>query len=107
MRAVGRWVQPYGTDPVPHEAGVLPRRYVQTFVKPAGPKMFRTDHQWFLQPSRQRLARAFRDLETHQPLSLALDDRGALLDVAGGVDIGHLELHQVKTPQLAVDGEVE
>lgn len=40
-------------------------------------------------------------------MRLALDDRGALLEVAGGVDIGHFEFHQVTATQFAVDGEVE
>jgi hypothetical protein len=36
-----------------------------------------------------------------------LDDRSALFDSAGGVDVGHLELYQITPPQFAVDGEVE
>jgi hypothetical protein len=69
--------------------------------------MLRTDHQRLLHPSRERLARALGDLEPDRPLRLALDDRSAFLDMAGGVDVSNLQAHEVTTSQFTVDGEVE
>ncbi len=38
---------------------------------------------------------------------LALDDRCALLDLAGHIDVGNHQPHQIATAKLAVDGKVE
>ena len=107
LSAIGAWLETDRSHPVPHEAGVLPCRDMSAFVKAPGPEVFGPDHQRNLKPSRDGFPRPLGDFEAHRPPGFALDDRGAALDLSGRIDVGDLQLHQVASAQLAVDGEIE
>ncbi len=107
MRSVGARLKPGRRNPVPNKASILTRGNVEPLVKAAGPEAFGADHQWIREPCRDRLASPLGDLEPNRFSRLALDDRCALLDMAGRVDVCDHELHQVAAAKLAVDGEIE
>lgn len=71
------------------------------------PTWFRADHRRIVQPCRNGSAGSFGDLEPNRLPRLALDDRGALLDLPGREHVRHLELDEVPAAQLAVDCKVE
>jgi hypothetical protein len=76
-------------------------------VEAARPQMFRSDHHGIFEPSRDSLSRSLDDLEADRFTRLALDDRSAVLDLSGSIDVSDLQFYQVAAPQLAVDGEIE
>ena len=89
------------------ESHILTCRNVDAFVEAARPHILRPDHHRIGEPCPERLPRPLRDLEADRLVRLALDERGALLDLAGGVDVCDFQLHQIAAAQLAVDRCVE
>ena len=76
-------------------------------VEAGRPQMFRSDHLGVLEPSRDGLARPFGVLETDRLTGFALDDRSAMLDLSGSVDVSDFRPYQVAAAQLTVDGKIE
>lgn len=76
-------------------------------MEPTWPKILMTRHERMSDPVGERFARSVRYLEAHRCVYFALQDRCALLDRSGGVDVSHLQADEIAASELAIDGHVE
>ena len=66
-----------------------------------------TRHEGVSDPVGKRFTRSICDLEAHRRAGLGLQDRCALLDRSGGVDVSHFKANEIAASELAIDGHVE
>lgn len=69
--------------------------------------MLRPGHKRGHEPSRDGFSRPLGDFEADRPPGFTVDDRSAVLDPSGRIDVSDLQLHQVASAQIAVDGEID
>ncbi len=107
MGALGTRLETDRRHPVADNTCILACRDGQAFMKSAGPKVLRTDHQLIFHPLLNRGSCAFGYLKAHGFLRLALKDRSPFLDLTRRHYIYDLHLHQAAAAQLAIDCHVE
>ena len=100
--AISAGFQSNRRHPVADDPRVLAGRDMQLFVKAARPHVLGANHQRLSHPSFERATRAFRHLEPHRLLRLALQHGSPFLDLARYHDVGDLHLDQVAAAQLTI-----
>ena len=82
-------------------------REVRAAVNPVWPKEFEADHLGIPDPAVQGLAGRFSDFEPDRLACLALDHRGAFLDMPSSENIPDPQRNEIASTQFAVDCHIE
>lgn len=107
MRAIAGWVETDAGDPFLDQALVLTRGDVGAGADPPREKPVTVGVSGPPDPGVDRLTGGRRDLEPDRCLGLLLDDHRPHPSVPNLRDVTDLQAHEVTTPELRVDGQVE
>ena len=107
MDTIGCLIKTDLAYPTIDHASVLPRREMRRFVQPTGEEVILGFESRLGDPACDGFLRLLCDLELHWTLRLLLHDDGTRGD---SITVGHIanpQSHEVASPQLAVDSQVE
>jgi hypothetical protein len=104
---VSRAIQTGALDPAMDDPSVLPCRDVRMIIKAAREQVLTASEGSTGKPVVDCRSGLFGNLELDRPAGFSLDHCGAVLHSATNAHVAHPEPHQVATPQLAIDGQIE
>mgnify|MGYP001098142484 CR=1 FL=1 len=96
-----------GRNPLINKAGILPRTDVVRMINPAGEGKVVHSSTAPPEPCKQTRSGVSHQLELHRRPRFLLYHHAPRSDFRSGNERPDLDLHEIASPQFAVDGEVE